>query len=103
MNSEQTLRSVSSRICCPYPPGTPVPNVCPPGPARTKPASDLDLQEWVYERYRFVPHPYWIAHCKELYLNQPLSPESRAPWHECPTERRAAIKDAFLHFGLLAD
>jgi hypothetical protein len=23
------------------------------------------------------------------------------PWHECPPEKRPAIKEAFVHFGLL--
>jgi len=25
-------------------------------------ASDLQIEEWVQERYGFVPHPFWIDH-----------------------------------------
>jgi hypothetical protein len=66
--------------------------------------NDLDIQHWVEERYGFVPHPYWIAHCKELYLRGVESPEGlRKPWHECPPEKRSIFREAFAHFGLLAD
>jgi len=66
--------------------------------------TDVDIQRWVEQRYGFVPHPYWIAHCKELYhltLEKPEDP--RKPWHECPPEKRLIIKEAFVHFGLLED
>ena len=51
-------------------------------------ASDLQIEEWVQERYGFVPRS---------------SVESRAPQHECPHDKRAAIREAFLHFGMLAE
>jgi hypothetical protein len=67
-------------------------------------ARDLQIEEWVQERYGFVPHPFWIDHCKELYIQggRP-SVESRLPRHECPADKRAAIREAFLHFGMLAE
>jgi hypothetical protein len=37
-------------------------------PAFAKPITDLDIEEWVQEQYGFVPHPYWISHCRELFL-----------------------------------
>ena len=64
--------------------------------------SDLDIQEWVQEHYGFVPHPFWIRHCKELYLHSPsMSVGPRRPWHECPTDKQLAIKAALQHFGVL--
>jgi len=67
-------------------------------------ASDLQIEEWVQEWYGFVPHPFWIDHCKELYIQCGRSlVEGRPPRHECPVDKRAAIRDAFLHFGMLAE
>lgn len=67
-----------------------------------EPVSDLDIQEWVQEHYGFVPHPFWIRHCKELYLHTPSMPvELRPAWHECPADKQFAIKAALLHFGVL--
>jgi hypothetical protein len=72
--------------------------------ARAKAPSDLAIEQWVRDQYGFVPHPAWISHCKELYLGPTpgSSSEKRLSWHECPPEKRRAIKDAFVHFGLLA-
>ena len=67
-------------------------------------ASDLQIEEWVQEWYGFVPHPFWIDHCKELYIQGGRSSvEGRPPRHECPVDKRAAIRDALLHFGMLAE
>ena len=41
--------------------------------------TDLDIERWVEQRYGFVPHPYWIAHCKELYLLAVEKPEEPMP------------------------
>jgi len=63
---------------------------------------DLDIEQWVQERYGFVPHPFWISHCRELYINEGESPEqTRRPWHECPADKRLMIREAFAYFGLL--
>jgi hypothetical protein len=72
--------------------------------ARANPPSDLAIEQWVREQYGFVPHPAWISHCKELYLapTPGSSSAKRLPRHECPPEKRLAIKEAFVHFGLLA-
>jgi hypothetical protein len=65
-------------------------------------ATDLQIEQWVQKQYGFVPHPYWISHCKELYIEGTQASEgNRRPWHLCPTEKRAALKEAFLHFGML--
>jgi len=66
--------------------------------------TDVDIQRWVELRDGFVPHPFWIAHCKELYsLGVEKPGDLRKPWHECPPEKRLIIREAFAHFGLLED
>ena len=67
-------------------------------------ASDLEIEEWVREQYGFAPHPFWIDHCKELYIQGGRSSaEPRSPRYVCPIDKRAAIREAFIHFGLLRD
>jgi hypothetical protein len=68
------------------------------------PVTDLDIERWVEQQYDFVPHPSWIAHCKELFhltVKKPANP--RKPWYECPPAKRLIIREAFAHFGLLED
>ena len=69
--------------------------------AFAKPITDLDIEEWVWEQYGFVPHPCWIGHCRELFLNGgEAAREDRRPWQECPVDKQAGIREAFVHFGL---
>ena len=73
-------------------------------PALAKPITDFDIQEWIDEHYGFVPHPYWISHCKELFLPGSETPaERRRPWHECPLDKRSRVREAFVYFGLLLE
>jgi hypothetical protein len=62
--------------------------------------SDLDIQDWVQEHYGFVPHPFWIRHCEELYLHAPTTTEAG---HECSEDKRLPIKAAFQHFGMIRE
>jgi hypothetical protein len=64
--------------------------------------TDLQIEQWVQKQYGFVPHPYWISHCRELYIAGTESiEENRRPGHECPPDKRVALKEAFLHFRML--
>ena len=64
--------------------------------------SDVEIQQWVQKRFGFVPHPFWISHCKELFLEGAESSQDvRRPWHECPPDKRTAIREAFLELGIL--
>jgi len=63
---------------------------------------DLTIEQWIHDRYGFVPHPFWIGHCRELFLTGPAQ-EERSPWHECPVDKRSAIKEAFVYFGMLPE
>ena len=69
--------------------------------APARPVNDVDIQEWVSKHHGFVPHPSWIAHCRELYLNVPSI--QRSAWNECPPDKREAIRQAFVALGLLRD
>ena len=66
--------------------------------------SDLQIEEWVQEQYGFVPHPFWIDHCNELYIESGRSSDKRrSPRHKCPEDKRPAIREAFVHFGMLTE
>ena len=66
--------------------------------------SDLEIEQWVQEHYGFVPHPFWISHCEELYLGNTGTPGNiRKPWQSCPADKCAAIRDAFVHFHILTE
>ena len=66
------------------------------------PLSDLVIEEWVCERYGFVPHPFWVIDCKEIYLNENRHQPFDAR-HKCPPDKRLMIREAFVHFGLLPE
>ena len=69
-------------------------------PIRSR-VSDLEIEEWICERYGFVPHPFWIGDCRELYLNDYSHPcDAR---HRCPPDKRPMIRAAFVHFGVLQE
>jgi len=77
-----------------------------PAITRVEPIRDLEIEQWVQEHYGFVPHPFWISHCKELYLglhDTGMPGKIRKAWHECPADKRAAIRDAFIHFRMLSE
>lgn len=69
-------------------------------PVETKSAGDLEIAVWINKRYGFAPHPYWISHCKEIFVPGTVQTE-RLPRHQCPPDKRSAIRDAFAHFGIL--
>jgi hypothetical protein len=63
---------------------------------------DLDIEQWIQEQFGFVPHPFWISHCKELYLEDMKTPDrARRLGHECPVDKRSMIREAFVYFGML--
>src|SRR5690349_3065835 len=61
-------------------------------------ATDLDIQQWVFKRHGFVPHPAWITHCREIYLGAPHTDGG-----ECPPDKRTAIREAFVALELLKE
>jgi hypothetical protein len=65
-------------------------------------AADEEIQKWVARQHGFIPQSFWIAHCKELFGLTVVAPAARHDWQECPIDKQAAIKDAFLYFGMLA-
>jgi len=69
--------------------------------AGRRPISDLEIEEWICERWGFAPHPFWISDCRQLYLNEEYN-QPLGPRYKCPPDKRLAIRAAFVHFGLLA-
>jgi hypothetical protein len=69
-----------------------------PQSAEPKTATDLDVQEWVFKHYGFVPHPGWIADCR-----QHLGGERVEPTHSCPADKRAAIQAALVALGIVPE
>ena len=60
---------------------------------------DHEIQKWIARQHGFVPESAWLLHFKE---QSGLVPPGTAPKENpCPTERVAAIKQAFRRFGLL--
>lgn len=66
------------------------------------PIKDLEIEEWICERYGFAPHPFWISDCKEFYLNEKHDQPIDAR-HKCPPDKRPVIRAALVHFGLLPE
>jgi hypothetical protein len=69
-------------------------------------ATYWQIEDWVQQRYGFVPSSGWIAHVKELHglPVQRASSGRRLWWSDpCPPDRLPAIEAAFRHFGMLGD
>ena len=44
---------------------------------------DLEIEQWIHDRFGFVPHPFWIGYCRELYLAETIT-----LWiNDCNSER----------------
>jgi hypothetical protein len=61
-----------------------------------------EIQDYIKQKYGFIPKTCWIAHVKEI-CGLPV----RKPWnrlrersHPCPPEKIENIKDAFKHFKM---
>ncbi len=67
-------------------------------------ATYRQIQRYARTRHGFVPLTGWIAHVKELHgLPVPPAPNRRGTERRwpCPADKRAAIKAARRHFGVL--
>ncbi len=67
-------------------------------------ATYKEIQQWVKQKYNFVPKTCWIAHVKEL-SGLPVAQASNRKGEErmkpCPPEKIESIRAAFRHFGML--
>lgn len=67
-------------------------------------ATYKQIQLYVRQKYGFTPKTCWIAHVKEL-SGLPVQPAPNRQGEErvepCPPEKRAAIRDAMRHYGML--
>jgi hypothetical protein len=60
-------------------------------------ATDQEIQKWISRQHGFVPESAWLLHCKEQFG---LAAPGTAPKdNPCPSEKVAAIKQAFRRFG----
>jgi hypothetical protein len=62
-------------------------------------ATDQEIQKWISRQHGFAPETAWLLHCKELFGL--VAPGTAPKENPCPTEKVAAIKQAFRRFGLL--
>ena len=63
---------------------------------------EIDIQQWIHERYGFAPHPYWIVDCTERCLDAAAGVHTE--WkreHQCPADREPMVREALVHFGLM--
>ena len=68
-------------------------------------ATYKQIQDYVKKTHQFTPKTCWIAHVKELNgLNTRTAPNRRSKENReypCPNDKRAAIEDAFRHYGMI--
>jgi hypothetical protein len=64
-----------------------------------------ELQDWIKDRFGFVPKTCWIAHAKEICsLPVRIAPnrvDSTVRKEPCPAEKLPAILAAFRQFNLI--
>jgi hypothetical protein len=67
-------------------------------------ATYIEIQNWVKQKYNFIPKSCWIAHVKEL----SGLPVHKAPNRKgvermipCPLAKVEPIRTAFRHFGMM--
>lgn len=66
-------------------------------------ATYKQIQEYVRNKYSFVPQTCWIAHAKEI-SGLPVRKSHRRVGERvkpCPPDKLEPIQDAFRHFGML--
>ena len=68
-------------------------------------ATYKQIQEYVKEKYGFIPKTCWIAHMKEV-----LGVESKVAFnridinkrtHPCPEDKQRYIEEVFRHFNMI--
>lgn len=67
-------------------------------------ATYKQIQDWVKERYGFVPKTCWIAHVKHLSgLPMQKSPNrlGNDRVYPCPLDKIGPIRAALRHFGMI--
>lgn len=67
-------------------------------------ASYEEIQQYVKQKYGFVPKTCLVAHAKEIFgipvYKAPNRIESDLRVNPCPEDKLHAIKDAFRYFGM---
>lgn len=64
-----------------------------------------EIQQYVKLKYGFTPKTCWIAHMKEMcgipVRVAPNRYDLNSREKPCPEDKQAAIRDAFVHFGMM--
>jgi hypothetical protein len=67
-------------------------------------ATYIEIQNWVKQKYNFVPKTCWIAHVKEL-SGLPVEKAPNRKGDErmkpCPPEKIEQIRSAMRNFGMI--
>lgn len=67
-------------------------------------ATYQQIQEYVKQKYGFVPQTCWIAHVKELSglaVHRAVNRRGSKRVKPCPPDRQAQIREALKHFEML--
>jgi hypothetical protein len=69
-----------------------------------KSATYKEIRQWMQKEFGYAPETCWIAHCKELNglpLRNAPNRHGKDRIKPCPEGKRAEIRKAFKHFGML--
>lgn len=68
-------------------------------------ATYKEIQQYVKQKYGYIPKTCWIAHMKEVCGIPVKVAPNRSDVNKrkkpCPEEKQDAIRDAFIHFNML--
>lgn len=67
-------------------------------------ATYKQIQEFIKNKYGYIPKTCWIAHAKELSgikTNTAANRISDQRTHPCPIDRLPHMQDAFRHFNMI--
>ena len=68
-------------------------------------AAYKQIQDYVSEKFGYLPRGTWIAHAKEIYgLNPQKSVNRKSDTkriNPCPPEKQEDFRQAFIHFKLI--
>jgi len=62
------------------------------------------IQDWVKQKYGFVPKTCWIAHVKHISgisIRQAYNRQGEERVYPCPSEKIEPIRSAMKHFGMI--
>lgn len=67
-------------------------------------ATYIQIQEWVKQKYGFIPKTCWIADVKQkkgIHVHKAPNRIGMDRVYPCPTEKEKPIVEALKHFGMI--